>query len=414
MHPSVQAALTAEAAAELQVLGIVSVADVAFLWSSATEIFDCYADPSVVDSLTRAWQTARVLEDIRLEHLPALPAGSSAYQTTAVVGARPKTRCIPPASLMQKPFRVIFGMVKEISAAEKSGDDRTAVLDVMFHVARSAGSSNVLFGAELAQYPEKSQASFQRSLQPVPTEALHNHRRAFKRWTSYHTSHSPSDVPYWQPTALQLSAFLEHISQGGPTAAKAMFSSLKWWRQHIGVPLPVADGLVAHWSVADQKHCAEPKPPLDLDLFMRLVKVAPSFKGTLASAAAWTLLELGGCLRFAHMQRSHTLSIQGGLLRGICSKGNRGVGRVRPPFAWSAPARIGAFDLGEQILKDWREMRIKTPRLPLLYLTWYLARKTHCPLPLRDWSERCPLPSLRTCCKRSSQQSRLSFVGSHP
>ena len=136
MRPSVQAALTAEAAAELQVLGIVSVADLAFLWSSAIEIFDCYADPSVVDSLTRAWQTARVLEDIRLEHLPALPAFSSAYQTAAVVGARPKTRCIPPASLMQKPFRVIFGMVKEISAAEKSGDDRTAVLDMMFHVGR--------------------------------------------------------------------------------------------------------------------------------------------------------------------------------------------------------------------------------------------------------------------------------------
>ena len=44
-------------------------------------------------------------------------------------------------------------------------------------------SSNVLFGAELAQYPERSQASFQRSLQPVPTEALRNHRRAFERWT---------------------------------------------------------------------------------------------------------------------------------------------------------------------------------------------------------------------------------------
>ena len=89
-------------------------------------------------------------------------------------------------------------------------------------------------------------------------------------------------------------------------------------------------------------------------------------RGTLASAAAWTLLALGGCLRFAHLQRSHSLSIQGDLLCGVCAKGKHRVGRVRPPFPLSAPARIGAFDLGDRILTDWREMQERQPQSPFV------------------------------------------------
>ena len=240
-----------------------------------------------------------------------------------IVGAKPKTRCVPPASLLQKPLRVAYGVARPFCLAERTGDDRTTVLDMMFQVAKAAGSANVRFGSELALYPERSRSSFDRSLQPVPTEALHPHRRAFKRWTSFHCMRCSCDSPYWQPTALQLSAFPEHVSRGGPTAAKGVFSSMKWWREHVGAPLPVSDGLVLHWGVADQTHCAEPKPPLSLDLFLGLVRIAPSLKGTLASAAAWTLLAFGGCLRFAHLQRSHSLSIQGDLLCGVCAKGKR-------------------------------------------------------------------------------------------
>ena len=77
--------------------------------------------------------------------------------------------------------------------------------------------------------------------------------------------------------------------------------------------------------------------------------MAPSLKGILASAAGV------GCLRFPHLQRYHSLSIQGDLLCG-----------ERPPFPWSAPATRGAFDLGDRVLTDWREMQERSSVLSFI------------------------------------------------
>ena len=110
------------------------------------------------------------------------------------------------------------------------------------------------------------------------------------------------------PTPLQLSGFFFHISRGGPTA--------------------------------------------------RLT-------GALASAVAWVLLVLAGCLRFAHVQRSHSLQVERGLLKGVCAKGKRRVGKVRPPFSWAVPARVGGFDLGAQVILDWNELlRVNPDAIP--------------------------------------------------
>ena len=231
-------------------------------------MLDSFADQSLVSSLTDAWKAARVVEHIRLEHLPPLVA-APAPRTPSLVATKPKARAVPPASLVPKPFRALFASQCPASV-KTAGDDRQMLLDLLFQVACATGSHNVRFGTDLTTCPERSRLPFERSLQPVPTEALHAHRRAFKRWTSYHAQHCPSDVPYWMPTPLQLSGFFSHISRGGPTAAKGVFSSLKWWREHVGVPFPVFDGLVQHWGVADQSRCVSPKPPLSVVAFFAI------------------------------------------------------------------------------------------------------------------------------------------------
>ena len=121
-HPALAASLTGEASAVLVTLGVETVADLANIWTSATEIFDSFSEPRLVESLTAAWRTARVLEGIRLEHLPPLPPlARPAPQPLVIVGAKPKTRCVPPASLLQKPLRVAYGVARPFCLAERTG-----------------------------------------------------------------------------------------------------------------------------------------------------------------------------------------------------------------------------------------------------------------------------------------------------
>ena len=240
-------------------------------------------------------------------------------------------------------------------------DERTPILDMMFEVVLASGCHNVLFGQDLAQMPLESRPLFDRKLQVVPLEALKAHRRAFKRWVTYHAANCPAEMPYWQPPALALSQFLLRVSRGGPTAAKGVYSGLKWWREALGIPLPVMDGLVVHWAVAEQGHCASPKPPMSVGVLLAVLSAAPTLRGTMASAVAWILLPLVACLRFAHVQRSSQLRLVGDQVRGVCSQGKRRVGHNRPPFEWPAPARVGGFELGKQLVLDYEKTRAQLP-----------------------------------------------------
>ena len=360
--------LTDASASELLGLGVETPADLAFLWSSEVEIFDSFVDPDIQSQVTAAWRAARVEAEITFARLPEQPIVKKprVHLPQCAIGARPKKRAIPPVSLLPGPFQVRF-VQPGPSRRPDPGDERTPILDMMFEVVLASGCHNVLFGFEgLVRMPLESRPLFDRKLQVVPLEALKGHRRAFKRWVTYHAEHCPAEMPYWQPPALALSQFLLHVSRGGPTAAKGVYSALKWWREALGIPLPVMDGLVAHWAVAEPGHCATPKPPMSVDVLLAVLSAAPRLRGTMASAAAWLLLPLVACLRFAHVQRSSQLKLVGDQVRGVCSKGKRRVGHVRPPFEWAAPARVGGFELGKQLVLDFEETRARLPHADFL------------------------------------------------
>ena len=54
---------------------------------------------------------------------------------------------------------MIFGVTTPVCTAGKAGDDRLSVLEMMFRVAKAAGSGNVRFGSDLTQCPDKCRPS---------------------------------------------------------------------------------------------------------------------------------------------------------------------------------------------------------------------------------------------------------------
>ena len=160
LHPAIRAALTAEASAELESLGIDSVADLAARWTIATDVFDASAELGLVESLTRAWQTARRLEGIPI-YLHCRCGLLLLSQLCLLVHGLGQGVCLQPL-FCRSLFRVISRQ-RSLRALQRHRRRSHYCLDMMFQVAtRSAGSSNARFGAELAQLPQKSRSSFER------------------------------------------------------------------------------------------------------------------------------------------------------------------------------------------------------------------------------------------------------------
>ena len=340
---AVDAQLDVQGLQFLQDIGIETASDLANLWTSEYQILEATSEASLLQQLTRAWQAASVQESIRL-----VPAATLVHVPSVPQGAKPKNRAVPPASLLPAAYR--FRIKPAVVANPlQVADKRAPLLDLMFELALAPGPENIVFGKDVVAYQLEAKPIFERKLQTVQTDALDAHKRALKRCIAYHAQHCPAEMPYWRPDAR------------GPTAAAGVYMSLKWMREKIGLPLPVQDALVQHWSIVDVNHCCKPQLPLPVQAFLALLRAAPALKGRLKSAAAWTFLLLAACLRFKHVQRSYDLIIDGPLLRGTCFKGKRRVGHVRPPFRWALPARIGGFDLGQQLLVDWNERLLEEP-----------------------------------------------------
>ena len=369
--PSVFRSILNQAGLErLEELGVESTSDLANIFSSERDIFDVSADAGVVQAITQAWHLARVMENVRLEQMPAYshrrsePTALDCPGVQSGAGLRPKMRCRPPAQLLPKPFRAGYA-APPLRGLAPIPDKRLAALKVILEVVLASGSENTQFGPELRANAAEAFELFAARFRNVVDARLQSHVGAFKRWVKWHSAHVPSDIVYWKPSAFWVARYLADISKGGPTASCHAFASLKWWSSVVGLPLPMADGLVLAWASPTAEHVVQPRTPLSLGIFWAMLRAWKSASGTVASFLTWTLLLLIACLRFEHSKWSHSLGLQDGFIRATCAQGKRRVQGRRPPFDWAIPARITqTVDLSSQLFLDWTELQEQLGKPP--------------------------------------------------
>ncbi|CAE7300004.1 DNMT3A, partial [Symbiodinium necroappetens] len=369
--PSVFHSILNQAGLErLEELGVESTSDLANIFSSERDIFDVSADAGVVQAITQAWHMARVMENVRLEQMPAYshrrsePTALDCPGVQSGAGLRPKMRCRPPAQLLPKPFRAGYA-APPLRGLAPIPDKRLAALKVILEVVLASGSENTQFGPELRANAADAFELFAARFRNVVDARLQSHVGAFKRWVKWHSAHVPSDIVYWKPSAFWVARYLADVSKGGPTASCHAFASLKWWSSVVGLPLPMADGLVLAWASPTAEHVVQPRTPLSLGIFWAMLRAWKSASGTVASFLTWTLLLLIACLRFEHSRRSHSLRLQDGFIRATCAQGKRRVQGRRPPFDWAIPARITqTIDLSSQLFLDWAELQEQLGKPP--------------------------------------------------
>lgn len=124
---------------------------------------------------------------------------------------------------------------------------------------------------------------------------------SFRRWRRYALAHQCS---IRKPTPLQLAAFLKEASRGGPTAAAALWQSLRWFEDKMGLPLGLQHFLVKPFQFLPAEHTAAQAPELQPWEFVNLVLWAASQRGTNLIVLAFIIMTAVSCVRFEHIQRS--------------------------------------------------------------------------------------------------------------
>ncbi|CAE7838081.1 unnamed protein product [Symbiodinium necroappetens] len=367
--PVVSAALSQDACDILIALGIDSDSDLSEYFADEFSLLEVSSDDRLLREITNAWRVARVQMRVQeqLHRAPALPSKRPADdlgQQPLLLGARPKARLFPPAALRSRSYTQAVSQAATPSLPPRH-DRRAGCLQAMFQIAILCGSANLVFGADLVLQQDEARPLFDRKFQSLSDDRLVSHRAAMRRWVDWHSKHAPIDQPFWRPTAVTLSSFFQDISRNGPTAASGAFGALMWWRRHVGVPFPLQDALVSHWSAPTQGHTAQQREPLSLRIVLALCKAGASAQGAIRSFVCHALLALVACLRFRHLQRSHNLRLCYSFLRATCRKGKRRVQQTQPPFDWACPAILPfGLPLAEQVMLDNSEVKRALGRDP--------------------------------------------------
>jgi hypothetical protein len=341
MPPRIIPALVAE--------GLVKETDVAGL--RLDEFMEVVADlhPDAVEeqALRSFWHAARVFKkrahDEMVEAMTAPPDPGRLRRDLGVPapvrvqsGVHAVTALRPGASVVQW---------KDLAAAPTPTTSKfDHLLKQLYAVVVTMGANAVNFSQAVVDDPDASESLFLAKFKTMGVATIQGRMSALKRWALFWEQRGDSSSPFWKPRPLDLARFLAKVQQGGPTAAAASFAALKWWKDHVGMPLPLQDPVVMGFNKVMEGHKLHQAVVLPAWVFFRLIELTTGSLGSISIFSASALFFCMACLRFKHLQISHSIRCVGGWIVGVCTQGKRRVQGRRPPFEWGLPNFVAGTD----------------------------------------------------------------------
>ena len=165
----------------------------------------------------------------------------------AAMGNRVKARLYPQSSVAGPSFRLSAATASPTSVLDSRGTDEHTklVLQDIFDIYISAGSAGAKWLIVPAGSEERRKQIITMPLaRRFDTNQLKTQLNFMKRWSKWCAGVTPPVSPY-SPAAIDSAFFLQQHSEGKPTVALNLFSSMKWWTKHVGVPFNVEHSAVA-------------------------------------------------------------------------------------------------------------------------------------------------------------------------
>ena len=257
----------------------------------------------------------------------------------AAMGNRVKARLYPQSSVAGPSFRLSAAAASPTSVLDSRGTDEHTklVLQDIFDIYISAGSAGAKWLIVPAGSEERRKQIITMPLaRRFDTNQLKTQLNFMKRWSKWCAGVTPPVSPY-SPAAIDSAFFLQQHSEGKPTVALNLFSSMKWWTKHVGVPFNVEHSAVAAFGVIAPGHITSPKKPIELEAFLRLIKTAMGGVGTVHILLRACILLAVSVIRFKHANISHRLKHTSRMIMWRCPRGKRIVLGQQAPFDWAMP-----------------------------------------------------------------------------
>ena len=190
--------------------------------------------------------------------LPNAPSKIKTYRTLISHGSGPH----PPT----------FAAAAAVDAFAKEKATKEAKLDAFFQMLMEDVLDMSDLGLTQAHLQDAGAIqSAKESIMAVPSqlsiERLGALMAAFGRWRKFAV---PRKYPLRSPTPLMLAEFLAFVSKGGPTAAAGVWQALRWFKDKMGLALPLDHFLVLPYKFLPASHQAKQQPELEPWEFVNL------------------------------------------------------------------------------------------------------------------------------------------------
>lgn len=253
------------------------------------------------------------------------------------------------------------------SAPKRRCLSQVAPVDFFWDIYIRLGIRGLLWSPLAASNPDAARVGFERRFQNFELKSLKAKISMLRRWWRFLEAQQAPQSNAVLPVVQPCFQFLQAVAASGPTAAPGVFQNMLWWRRHVGIPWPTEDPLLCTWNRVLEPHAPKERTPLSFKAYSVLVDLTSKPPAAVASFAAFALLPLVACLRFAHVQRSVGLAVDGEYVVGLCVKGKSRRKGGRPPFRWAAPAHFaGRNNVFDPMLRVVQQLQSQHGTLPFV------------------------------------------------
>ena len=339
-------------------LGVTSVGDFRYMWSSAQE---CYSELErkvgrqlpghEAMAIAVAWTNARrasikqtdalSLEIAQVRNssvgVPTRGFEAPASQETSSEPASKMRRLVPSGVPAERAPLLTAAVSSDVFAKEDA--TKAAKLDQLFNLVLEHVLNLEELGVSQAQLQDPMELQRLKSTTMAGASRLSSQRlsalaSALRRWLRFCAAR---EADHRQPSPLLLADFLREVSAGGPTAAASMHASLKWYAASFGAHFPMDHWATKHFRFHAVHHTGRQAPELEPWEFTNLLLLMKRSQGTHRVLVAMMLMAALGCIRFEHLQRSKFVTTHGPSLEFQCAQGKARKKGARPGYNWGLP-----------------------------------------------------------------------------
>eukprot|EP00435_Cladocopium_sp_Y103_P060613 s808_g22.t1 len=337
----------------LEDLGVRTLADIRFMWSSGHELTTEFENLAGHLSGDMAFAVSSLWTLSMSRASTAITA-----QVAWIVQERESTVLVrqPPVNEPGEPVKVLSyrrlidtggtphtpTMIEAAASCPHAREqaNRMAKLDAFFQLLLEDVLDLNAMGTTLQQLQDPGSLQSLKEMvlakpSQLSTERLGALMSAYRRWKRFAVA---KGYPMKQPSALQLAEFFQTVSRGGPTAASSAWQSLLWYKTNMGVDFPMTHWLVTPYKFVPASHNTTQALELEPWELVNLMLFARRQTGTNLILSCFVLQTALSCVRFEHIQRSRPLSETRFAALYRCSQGKRRIRGARPGYVWATPA----------------------------------------------------------------------------